>query len=220
MAAQINGQLEVGAPAALSYEPISIPDLRQRWLDHHEHVRRSSLQTIRRYRAATEHLLNFVEKACPIRHASDLRSRHATDFVRHLRTIKVAPNGQTKEGRKVGGRLNNRDVSSDYCRRQKNLILERLDKYDSEEDAWQEVLVEDKHAGPADTAITRIDFSTWLQFLPRRLRKIATFLATGETTSATAKRFHLSQGRISQIRKELFLAWHRFQGDEPALATA
>ena len=68
MAAQINGQLEVGAPAALSFEPISIPDLRQRWLDHHEHVRRSSVQTIRRYRAATEHLLTFVRDVCPVRH--------------------------------------------------------------------------------------------------------------------------------------------------------
>jgi len=55
MAAEINAQLEVGAPSALGFEPISIPDLRQRWLDHHEHVRRSSLETIRRYRAATEH---------------------------------------------------------------------------------------------------------------------------------------------------------------------
>src|SRR6516164_9770191 len=61
MAAQINGQLEVGAPAALSYEPVSVPDLRQRWLDHHEHVRRSSLATIKRYRTATEHLLTFIE---------------------------------------------------------------------------------------------------------------------------------------------------------------
>ncbi len=96
MAAQINGQLEVGAPAALSYEPISMPDVRQRWLDHHEHVRRSSLQTIRRYRAATEHLLSSVEKSCPMRHASDFRAKHATDFVRHLRTTKVSPNGHRK----------------------------------------------------------------------------------------------------------------------------
>ena len=76
------------------------------------------------------------------------------------------------------------------------------------------------HAGPAETAIVRIDFSTWLQLLPRRLRKIATFLANGETTTAAAKRFRVSQGRISQIRKELFLAWHRFQGEEPTLAVA
>jgi integrase len=93
MAAQINGQLEVGTPAALSFESISIPDLRQRWLDHNEHVRRSSLQTIRRYRAATEHLLNFVREVCPVRQASDFRPRHAEDFVRHLRGIQVAPNG-------------------------------------------------------------------------------------------------------------------------------
>ena len=127
---------------------------------------------------------------------------------------------QTKEGRKVGGKLNCRDVSSDYCQQKKNLLVERLDRYDSEEDAWAEILVEDRHTGPADTAIVRIDFTTWMQLLPRRLRKIATFLANGETTSAAAKRFRVSQGRISQIRRQLFLAWHGFQGDQPALAMA
>ncbi len=60
MAAQINGQLEGGAPAALSFEPVSIPELRQRWLDHHEYVRRSSVPTICRYRAATQHLIQFL----------------------------------------------------------------------------------------------------------------------------------------------------------------
>lgn len=127
---------------------------------------------------------------------------------------------QTREGRKVGGKLNCLDISSDYCQQKKNLLVERLDHYDSEEQAWAEILVEDRHAGPADTAIARIDFSTWMQLLPRRLRKIATFLANGETTTAAAKRFGVCQGRISQIRKELFLAWHSFQGEDPALAVA
>jgi hypothetical protein len=127
---------------------------------------------------------------------------------------------QVKDGRRLGGHLNCKDITSEYCRRVNGLVLERLDKYDSKEDSWQEAVVEDRHVGPAEVAATRIDFSAWLQFLPRRLRKIATFLANGETTSDAAKRFHLSQGRISQIRKELFLAWHRFVGDEPALAVA
>jgi hypothetical protein len=35
----------------LGFEPITIADLRTRWLEQHEHVRRSSLQTIRRYQA-------------------------------------------------------------------------------------------------------------------------------------------------------------------------
>ena len=127
---------------------------------------------------------------------------------------------QVKDGRKVGGKLNCRDVSSDYCQQKKNLLVERLDQFDSEEGAWEEILVEDRRAGPAETAITRIDFSTWLQLLPRRLRKIATFLANGETTKTAARKFGVSPGRISQIRKELFLAWHRFQGEDPAMGLA
>jgi hypothetical protein len=127
---------------------------------------------------------------------------------------------QTKAGRKVGGKLNCCNISSIYCQKKKNLSVERLDRYDSEQQAWTEILVEDQHAGPAETAVVRIDFAAWLQFLPRRLRKIANFLSNGETTNAAARRFRVSKGRISQIRKELFLAWHRFQGEDPALGVA
>ncbi len=66
MAAEINAQLEVRIPSSLGFEPISIVELRQRWLDQHEHVRRSSLQTIRRYRTATEHLINFIKDERPV----------------------------------------------------------------------------------------------------------------------------------------------------------
>src|SRR5262245_59193075 len=83
LAAQVNAQLEVGVPAALSVEPISIPELRRRWLDHHELVLRSSVQTVNRYRTATDHLLRFLE-ACPVRHAAHFRASHAEGFVRYL----------------------------------------------------------------------------------------------------------------------------------------
>ena len=127
---------------------------------------------------------------------------------------------QTKDGRKVGGRLNIRNVSSPYCQRKKGITVDRLDRFDKQEEAWLEVLLEDRHAGPAEVAAMRMDFAAWLQLLPRRLRRIATFLAGGETTTAAAQRFHLSLGRISQLRKELFHAWQRFQGEEPAAAVA
>ena len=74
---------------------------------------------------------------------------------------------QVKAGRKVGCRLNINDITSDYCRRWKNVTVERLDNYDIEQDAWQEVVVEDKHAGPAEVAATRIDFAQWLKVLPK-----------------------------------------------------
>ena len=93
LAAQVNGQLATHTPAILSFHPVTIPDLRQQWLDYHEHVLRSSIATIRRYRAATDHLLCYLENVCLIRSADDLNVSKAEDFARYLRTIKVSPNG-------------------------------------------------------------------------------------------------------------------------------
>lgn len=99
LAAQINGQLASGAPAALSFEPISIPAVRDNWLKNHEIVLRSSVQTIDRYRTATEHLLRFLEIR-PVRHASHFHTSHAEEFVRYLRSIQVSPNGHANTAKR------------------------------------------------------------------------------------------------------------------------
>jgi len=80
---------------------------------------------------------------------------------------------QTRDHRKVGGHLNVRNVLSRYCQTRKGVVVERLDKFDKTEEVWQEALVEDKTAGPADTARVRLDFSSWLAWLKRRDRRIA-----------------------------------------------
>jgi integrase len=99
LAAETNAQLEAGAPGVLSFEPIAVAELRSRWLGHHEQVLRSSLATVNRYRTATDHLLAFLADS-PGRLASDFQARHAEDFVRHLRTIRVAPNGHPHSARR------------------------------------------------------------------------------------------------------------------------
>ena len=113
---------------------------------------------------------------------------------------------QIRGGRKVGGKLNVKDVSSTYCQRLKHVVLERLDKWDREE-GWMEVVVEDRNATPADVARVRLDFAAWLKTLPRRDRKVALDLASGNRTGDVARRYDLSDGRISQLRKELHLSW-------------
>ncbi len=100
LAAQVNAQLEVGAPAATSFEPIALQELRKRWLDHHEHVLRSSVATIDRYRSASEHLLSFVRDVEPVKQASHFRPSHAEAYVRHLRQLLVAPNGHANTERR------------------------------------------------------------------------------------------------------------------------
>jgi len=120
---------------------------------------------------------------------------------------------QIRDGRKVGGRLNVNDVSSDYCQLKKGVRVARLDCYDHDADEWKEIVVEDGHATPADIAATRIDFAAWLGLLPSRDRRIAETLATGETTGAVADRFHVSAGRVSQLRRELKESWATFTGE-------
>jgi hypothetical protein len=121
---------------------------------------------------------------------------------------------QYRDHRRVGAKLNVLDVLSPYCQNRKHLTVERLDKFDHDENKWQEVLVEDRHAGPADVVCTKLDFAAYLRSLPLRLRRIAKFLAKGETTTATAEKFHVSAGRISQMRRELKALWQHFAGDD------
>ena len=127
---------------------------------------------------------------------------------------------QVRVGRRIGNKLNVRDVMSEYCQRRKKLSVERLDRYDKDEDQWREIVVGDRHAGPAETARVRIDFADWLHSLPMRVRRIAKTLANGERTDETARKFGVSAGRISQLRSELAASWRRFVGDESAREAA
>ena len=100
LAAEINSQLEAGTPSALSFEKVAVPELRRRWLAHHENVRRSSVHTVRRYRAATDHLLRFVDAVRPVRDASEFLASHAEEFVAYLRRVRVSPNGHPNSAKR------------------------------------------------------------------------------------------------------------------------
>jgi len=120
---------------------------------------------------------------------------------------------QIRSGRRVGTKLNVRDISSRYCQQSKRITVERLDRFDSKRNGWREVVVEDRQSGPDVVAATRIDFDAWLKSLRPRMRQIATTLATGESTSTVAHTFNISRGRVSQLRRELMHAWYDFQGE-------
>jgi hypothetical protein len=127
---------------------------------------------------------------------------------------------QTLDGRHVGGHLNINDVSSSYAQKRRGIVVERLDRPSPDQPSWSEIVIEDRRAGPAEVAATRIDFAAWLDTLPRRDRGIAESLAIGSRTSEVATQFQVSESRVSQLRRELADSWHAFVGDEPATAVA
>ena len=97
VAAQVNAQLTQGAPTLLAFVPIGLAELRQEFFNYHEYVLRSSLGTIRRYRAATQHLENFAHSQAKPPLAHELR---AEAFTRYLRSVEVTPNGHPHTARR------------------------------------------------------------------------------------------------------------------------
>jgi len=115
-----------------------------------------------------------------------------------------------RAGRLVGGRMNSRDVGSACCQRRRGCAVESLED-------WKETITVNRRTTPAEIAALRIDFGDWLRTLSPRNRKLANALARGEETSVVAGMFRLTAGRVSQLRRELYVSWKRFQG-EPLIA--
>jgi hypothetical protein len=123
---------------------------------------------------------------------------------------------QVRDHRRVGNRLNVKDVLSPYCQKHKGVVVQRLDVFDEEENAWKEAVVQDTRSAPVSEIVAfRCDFADWLKSLRRRDRRIAESLAIGNRTGDVAQRFKVSAGRVSQLRRELAESWRAFVGDEP-----
>ncbi|MGO9113268.1 MAG: hypothetical protein ACLP9L_28890 [Thermoguttaceae bacterium] len=128
---------------------------------------------------------------------------------------------QTRDHRKVGGRLNIGDVLGKYCQTRKHVVVERLDHFDETENQWQEAVVEDtRTALVPDIVAFRVDFADWLKSLKRRDRRIAEFLSLGNQTSVTARKFGVSAGHVSQLRRELADSWKKFTGENGGTTAA
>lgn len=98
IAAQINLELTASVPTLFSFRPVSVTELQRTFVDYHEHVARSSLATVNRYRTATRHLVEYAQRL-----GTRELPAHEVDaegFVRYLRAIRVAPNGHRNSTRR------------------------------------------------------------------------------------------------------------------------
>ena len=121
---------------------------------------------------------------------------------------------QIKDGRLVGGNMNCKDVSSPYCQRVKSIVMERLDHYDPTEQEWSRRSLSRTRRPARRNRPPPASTSAMVGTLNRRDRRVAEFLANGETTTRAAKRFKVSAGRISQLRKRAGRELGRFIGGE------
>jgi Sigma-70, region 4 len=82
-------------------------------------------------------------------------------------------------------------------------------------DAWEERL-RDNTRTPVDEQVAfKLDFRAWLRTLTPRERRIIKAMLRNERTKDLSKEFQVSEGRISQLRREFLTGWKCFVGDEP-----
>ena len=113
---------------------------------------------------------------------------------------------RVRDGRHVGQPCNSRDLlsrKSQFCR---EIDVQRVGEL-------QDALVDNTRTPVPDQVCFRCDFPAWLRTLSRRDCRIALRLARGNSTSEVAKRFGVSRGRISQLRRELCNSWRVYQGE-------
>ena len=84
------------------------------------------------------------------------------------------------------------------------------------QDAYEDRLTDNTRTPPPEQAAFRIDFGQWLTTLSARERRIVRAMSVNERTKDLSRRFSVSPGRISQLRRDFQHGWQRFVGDMPA----
>jgi DNA-binding NarL/FixJ family response regulator len=137
-------------------------------------------------------------------------TRRGKDPFQFPTVIAIRAAQHVRSGRCVGGKLRRRDVFFGTARQHRGLRRRNLLLMGD----WAEALEDNRHTPIPDQVSFRCDFPRWLQTLSDRDRRIADLLALGHSTKATAKRFGLSEGRISQLRRQMHESWQGFHGEE------
>jgi hypothetical protein len=126
-----------------------------------------------------------------------------------------------RAGRRVCGRERSRDVLSPTAQQHHHFTVERLPDFSTlRSNPLAEALRDNTQTPPPEQVAFRLDFPAWLRTRTERDRRLAEDLMTGERTGDVSRKFGLTPGRISQLRRDFHQDWERFCGvDEDSAVT-
>ena len=142
------------------------------------------------------------------------RGKDGTQFPSPIATFAAKA---VNSGRRVCGQEKGRDVLSPLAQRRNGFAVGKLPDFDTlSANPLAEALTDNTQSPVADQAAFRIDFSDWLDTFGSRRRSIIVNMGMGCRTQELADKYGVSEGRISQMRREAAEDWHRFQGEQAA----
>lgn len=117
-------------------------------------------------------------------------------------------------GRRVCGQERARDVLSPVAQKKHNFSVGCLPDFSSlEGNIWDEALTDNTQSDVVDQVCFRLDFPRWRRSHTERDRRVIDDLIIGSRTQEVARRFGLTESRISQLRRAFADDWKQFCGD-------
>ena len=139
------------------------------------------------------------------------RGKDASQFVSTLVALAARA---VKSGRRVAGKERANDVLSIATHRKHGFCVESLPTTRPRAgSSVAEALVENTVTPPDEQAAFRIDFPRWHGAYDERDRQIIDDLMVGERVKDVSKKYRISQGRVSQKRRNFYEDWLRFHGE-------
>lgn len=117
-----------------------------------------------------------------------------------------------RAGRGIAGGQRSRDVLSPIARQRHGFTVSALPACATlSSNPLQAALIDNTQTPPDEAACFRVDFAAWLDSWGERDRQLIVDLGMGERTADAAAKRGLSNGRISQKRREYERSWSLYQ---------
>lgn len=93
-ASQVNVHLEQNRPSQFNYQTKSVATVVDDFLDHCELARGLRVRTVRRYRAALDHFVNFIKNKPNLYNIDQVKESIVDEFVRYMHDKKRVGSGE------------------------------------------------------------------------------------------------------------------------------
>jgi hypothetical protein len=139
------------------------------------------------------------------------RGKNVLDFASALATYAARA---VHSGRRVCGHEKAKDVLSPVAQRRHGFAVGKLPDFSTLNGSpLEEALIDNTRSAVPEQVAFRIDFPAWRLTHGERDRRLIDTLMLGERTKEVSRLFGLSQGRISQKRRQFLEDWTRFCGE-------
>jgi len=121
-----------------------------------------------------------------------------------------------KCGRRVYGQMKAQDVLNEHAQQRHGFYLGKLPDFSTlSENPLAEALIDNTRSPVPDQVQFRLDFPSWLRTRNERDRRVINDMAMGQRTLDLSKKYGISPGRISQLRREFHDDWQRYTASLP-----